>query len=206
MIAWTVRAAIECPELTHTFVISDGEHIRNIGQQYGAQVIVEPKKLGGARTYNHEIMSFALNRITALGIKPDILLWLQPTSPQRTARDISKALSLFNNPEVDAVNSVCESDNKLLKSFIRKDGYLRFLSSEPWPFILRELLPKTYMSNGAIMAIRAKVFKKTERLYAERLVPYVMSAERSIDIDYKEQALQAERQMRRDKNTLVRPN
>ena len=202
MIAWSVRAATECLQVTHTFAISDGSEILAIAQRYGARTIQEPDELGGDSVANHQVIQYALNHIQSQGIEPDILVYLQPTSPQRTTDDITRSLKLFADIKTQAVISVYETDNKFLKSFLIEDGELQLLSKEPWPMMPRSLLPKTYMANGAIMAIRTEAFRKSNNLFTSHTVPYVMLAERSIDIDFHDQALQAETQMKKEGRKL----
>jgi len=205
MIAWSVRAAVECPIVMHTFAISDGAGILKIAEQYGAQGILEPKRLGGDQVKNWQVMDYALRHIRSLGIEPDILVYLQTTSPQRTSNDIRRTLAHFDSPRIGGVISVSETDNKFLKSFLVRDGILELLSDAPWPTMLRSDLPRTYMINGAIMAVRARIYDRHHRLFVPRTASYVMPAERSIDIDYREQAVQAERQMRKDRRKISRP-
>src|SRR3989304_4241261 len=122
MIAWSVRAAVECPIVMHTFAISDGAGILKIAEQYGAQGILEPKRLGGDQVKNWQVMDYALRHIRSLGIEPDILVYLQTTSPQRTSNDIRRTLAHFDSPRIGGVISVSETDNKFLKSFLVRDG------------------------------------------------------------------------------------
>lgn len=202
MISWSIAAALECPAIQHVFVISDGANIRKVSEKYGAKVIVEPRRLGGDSIANHQVLSYANRHIRAMGIQSDIVMYLQPTSPQRNASDLAATLAIFQRRNIQAVTSVYEVENKFLKSFLIQKGKLRFLGDKPWPIMLRSLLPRTFMCNGAIFAIRTKVFTRVNSLFAPHTVPYIMPAERSIDIDYPDDARRVSTQMKKEGRTI----
>ena len=114
---------------------------------------------------------------------PDIVVLLQPTSPLRTAEDIDNAINLFINEKVGAVISVTEGDNKSLKSFFMENGILRGVVNNEFPFICRQSLPKTYLSNGAIYVISEKEFQKNKKLFSKKTLGFFMEKERSVDLD-----------------------
>ena len=55
-----------------------------------------------------------------------------------------------------------------------------------YPFMRRQDLPKTYMSNGAIYIVKVSDFLKNDSFYTAKTISYVMSGARSLDIDTKE--------------------
>ena len=61
------------------------------------------------------------------------------------------------------------------------------------------------MFNGAIVAIYTRVFDRTGVLFAPKSVAYMMPAECSVDIDYKEHIIKAIKQMRQAGRKLLKP-
>src|SRR3989304_580837 len=88
MIAWSVRAAVECPIVMHTFAISDGAGILKIAEQYGAQGILEPKRLRGDQVKNWQVMASAFRHIRRRDIFHDTATSRNSTPSQRTSNDI----------------------------------------------------------------------------------------------------------------------
>ena len=83
-----------------------------------------------------------------------------------------------------AVISVNELEKKYLKTFVTEgSGYLKGAVSNKYPFMNRQQLPSIYMPNGGVFAITRKEFMKTGQLFSNKTVPYIMTAEKSLDLD-----------------------
>lgn len=114
----------------------------------------------------------------------DNIILLQPTSPLRTASHIDEAFEFFEKEKTDSIISVCECDNKILKAFINDEkGYLKGICNNDYPFMSRQKLPKTYISNGAIYILKIKTFLTNPHFLQEKTKCYLMDEKSSIDID-----------------------
>ncbi len=114
-----------------------------------------------------------------------IIIYLQPTSPLRTAHDVNEALNLYlSNPNCVSVISVVEVEKSPFKSFVLNDaGFLQSLFDEKLSNYRRQDLTKTYTPNGAIYIFSLKKFKENGGIPSNGGKPYVMPKDRSIDID-----------------------
>ena len=115
----------------------------------------------------------------------DWVFVLQPPSPLRRTSDLTGALDLALAHKPTAVISVCEAPNSHpLKLKVIEDGMI-----EPYDPNWREGLrrqdftPKVYKTNGAIYLVRRDVLMERNSLWGDRVLPFVMPPERSIDID-----------------------
>ena len=89
--------------------------------------------------------------------------------------------------DATALISVQVIDNKILKAFKKKeDGFLEGVSHNTYPFICRQDLPETYMSNGAIYIIKKDCFIRNESLLTDKTISFLMNSKKSIDIDCQE--------------------
>jgi CMP-N,N'-diacetyllegionaminic acid synthase len=111
---------------------------------------------------------------------------LQPTSPLRGAEHIDEATALLrSNPGCESVLSVVEPPHvfhplKALKA--TADGLVPFVPS-PSPAFGRRDLPQSFAVNGpAVAVVRPSAIARGE-MYGHPIVPYVMPADVSIDID-----------------------
>jgi CMP-N-acetylneuraminic acid synthetase len=126
-----------------------------------------------------------------------IILYLQPTSPLRTAAHIDKALADMMRGNAPGVVSVVELMRSPFKSFrIDAKGYLQALFSEAETNLNRQALPRTFAANGAIYAFRASKFLEKRGFPSNGSLPLVMSEEESIDIDSQDDLLEAEQIIR----------
>ena len=200
LIVWSIEAALGSKHIDRVVVSSDDKQILETAKTYGSEVVVRPKKISGDNSPYELLIQHVLKELKKKnGYFPDLLVYLQPTSPLRTADDIDKALELFFVKKADAVISVYALDKKYLKSFIAgKNGFLVSAFNNRFSFANRQDLPDVFMPNGAIFAIKTDIFLKRKQLFALKTIPYIMSVERSIDIDTLDDLKRAEKNLKID--------
>jgi N-acylneuraminate cytidylyltransferase len=184
LIAWTIESALSAG-IDRVFVSSDSEEILDVAKKYGAETIVRPLELSGDKISADIALWHTLEQLKKTEkFIPDMAMLLQPTSPLRGSEEVKNALKLLaKNKTATALISVCEADNKYLKSFLLdKKNHMHGVHNDKFPFTSRQLLPKLYMPNGAIYIIKEKAFKK-KSLFTDKTIPYIMPKERSVDID-----------------------
>jgi CMP-N,N'-diacetyllegionaminic acid synthase len=115
---------------------------------------------------------------------PEIILFLQPTSPLRTKEDINNALELYLNKDCESVVSVHESQESPYWNLTIKNQFIEPLFGwEHFKGKRRQDLPITYSLNGAIYITSKKKFLENGSFFNKKTLPYIMPMERSIDID-----------------------
>lgn len=115
----------------------------------------------------------------------ECLVLLQPTSPLRTLADLDAACDLLEArwEDADAVVSVYEiSEPHPYKAQVFRDGYLRSLLGHKLA-TPRQLLPKTYVPNGAFYVGKLTVYEKEETFIPARSVPLLMPETASLNLD-----------------------
>jgi len=194
LLVWTITAALKSKLVNRIVVSSDDEKILKVASKFGAEPIKRPKAIAGDKSPFNLLIFHALDYLKKKEkYIPDVLVYLQPTSPLRDSKDIDKALSLLKG-EVASVISVYEVDNKFLKSFIIDGkGFMRGVSNNQFPFMNRQDLPKIFMPNGAIYIVKKEFFMKTGKLFSDKTVPFIMSNKKSLDIDSMEDLKKAEK-------------
>lgn len=60
------------------------------------------------------------------------------------------------------------------------------ISNNKYPFMRRQDLPKTYMSNGAIYIIKVDKFLENNSFFTDKTISFIMDEIKSLDIDTKE--------------------
>ena len=190
LIAWTIEASLNSKYITKTVVSSDSKEILKIAKEYGADFLKRPGLLANDTASSESVVAHALESIEE---KFNFIVLLQPTSPLRKTEDIDNSFEKLFRENVTALISVCETDNKILKAFKENEkGFLEGLSNNKYPFMRRQDLPKTYMSNGAIYIVKVSDFLKNNSFYTDRTISYVMHGDSNLDIDTKDDLKKAE--------------
>ncbi len=181
LIAWTIEASLGSKYIINTIVSSDSDEILDVAKNYNSDILKRPDELATDISSSEVVVKHVLESIEE---KFDYVALLQPTSPLRDTNDIDNAFEKLFSSEANALISVCEYDNKILKAFKEnKFGYIEGISNNKYPFMRRQDLPKTYISNGAIYIIKVEEFLKNESFFTDKTISYEMNLEKSLDID-----------------------
>lgn len=188
LIAWTIEAAQKSKYIDKVIVSSDDDKILSVGSKFQAQPIKRPAHLATDTAAPEPLIFQVMNHLKKKeNYVPEIIVYLQPTSPLRDTEDINASIEMVLNKKATAVISVYELEKKYLKIFITgKSGYLKGPINDSYPFMNRQQLPSVYMPNGAVYVISRKEFVKTRQLFSNKTVPYIMTAEKSFDLDTKD--------------------
>ena len=172
LIRWTIDAAIDSGVLDRIIVSTDDHEIAQVARECGAEVpFMRPDALSGDTATSASMISHA---VEALDFDGTVVL-LQPTSPLRTANDITNCLTLHRQHKRQIV-SVTETKIHASWMFGLEDGDKLVVSSPV--ATQRQNGRKRYIPNGAVY-----VFEASTGLDFNNAVGYVMPADRSIDID-----------------------
>ena len=184
LLAYSVEAAIQSQVFEEIMVSTDSAYYADIARSYGAEVPflrseVNSSDSAGSWDMVQEVLDF----YRFAGTQFDSFCLLQPTSPLRSGEDIKRAYDIYVSRKAVAVVSVCEADHSplwcghlgekdSLNGFIRESNAKRRQAYDPF-----------YRINGAIYIVGVDEFEKDRFIYREGSYAYVMSREKSVDID-----------------------
>jgi len=194
LIAWTIEQALNSKYIDRVIVSTDDLEIAEISKKYGAEVpFIRPKELAQDDTPTIDVVFHTLDYFENKGEKFDIIILLQPTSPLRETSDIDRALEMFiNNEDALSLVSVKENEHPPFWSLKLKKNFLKPLFEEKFFFKRRQELLQSYMPNGAIFIAWVDTLKEYKTFYTPKTIAYIMTPEKSIDIDTKFDFLLAE--------------
>ena len=185
LIAWSIEAAKGCAAISRVVVSSDDDEILAVAKEWGAETLKRPEELATDTAGAKPVLAHAVGEFAKEGPLPRFVVYLQPTSPLRTSKHLTDAFAaLAANPEADALISVYEIDNSVLKaSLVGEDGFLTYASKPEFANMNRQKLPKLYQPNGAIYIMTAAGLAEHPRFDGEHTLPFVMSEAESADLD-----------------------
>ncbi len=185
LIVYTIESSLNCKFINRTVVSTDCEEIEKISIKANAKVIKRPNYLARDDSKTIDVIKHTLAVLEKEeNYSPDVIVMLQPTSPLRNLEDIKNAIELFYKESCASVISVTEKNPYW--NFKIENDYLNPLFG--WVYLIdkrKQDMPKTYAVNGAIYITTKKNLYKNNSFFNERITPYIMPQERSIDIDEK---------------------
>jgi CMP-N,N'-diacetyllegionaminic acid synthase len=185
LIAWTIEAALRCRDVDRVVVSTDDDEIAAVARAQGAEVpFMRPPELAEDSTPTMPVIVHALRWLEAeQGYVPDAVVLLQPTSPLRTADDITGVVALARERSADSVISVSLAwSHPHLAKRIAGDGRLEDFIAHPKVDRRQDLEP-VYSLNGAIYLARRAALLENQTFYGPNTYAYVMPPERSLDVD-----------------------
>jgi CMP-N-acetylneuraminic acid synthetase len=185
LIAYSIAAAQGAMAVDRTMVSTDDAEIAEIGRGLGAEVRMRPAALAADDTPTRDVLQHVVGELAAEGYKPDAVLTLQPTSPLRTPRHIDGAAALFAaDSGADSLVS-CIGVPHIFhpRSIMWKDaaGYLVPFLDDKHPTRRQDKEP-VFARNGAAIYI-TRTDRLKDYVFGGKLLPYMMDAESSVDID-----------------------
>ncbi len=182
LIAYTIESAKQSMYIDTVIVSTDDVDIQRISEDYGASVpFLRDAKIASDEATTISVVVDAVERLKEKEQIFDAVVLLQPTSPLRTTEEIDVAIDVFFQNEMKGVVSVnvAEVSPFLLRTI--KGSQLQRIISEN-STIRRQDMPTYYEVNGAIY-INAISDIKESLSFNDNPIPYIMSCERSVDID-----------------------
>lgn len=185
LIAYTIEAAKLSSYVSEVYVSSDDAEILSISQALNCRLVTRPVIYAGDdATAVDVVRHFLRDAVPDLASENPYVVYLQPTSPLRTAAHIDAAIAMMLAERKKTLTSVVELDKSPFKSFtIGADGTLSALFDEKLSNLGRQALPKTYAANGAIYIFDCASFLDRGEFPTNGGVPFLMSNADSVDID-----------------------
>ncbi len=167
-------------------VSSDDDEILNVAENWGANFIVKrPIEMADDKAPKVPAIQHCIKTVEEkLGLKFDIVVDLDATSPLREVTDISNAVELLENRNVSNILTGYISRRSPYFNLVElnQDGFVN-LSKPNAEIYRRQDSPICYDLNGSIYVWqRDKLFETISIIHPDTLL-YEMPYERSIDID-----------------------
>lgn len=184
LISYTIEAALNSGVFSKVMVSTDSEEYAEIAIKYGAEVpFLRSASTSSDNASSWDVVKEVLSKYRLRSDKFDMFALLQPTSPLRNAIDIRNAYDIYIRKNAKAVVATCEMEHSpqwcnILPENYSMDGFLSQNSN-----LQRQKLDTYYRINGSIYMVNVESFLEDTNIYQEGSYAYVMSTEKSVDID-----------------------
>lgn len=178
----TVDAARDCSRIDAIFLSSEDAEVLSAGEKMGCLPVRRPMALAQDDSSANDVVLDFFSQVPLAN--EDLILYLQPTSPLRTAVHLNDALDRLALEGAGGLVSVAELEKSPFKAFrLDAEGRLESLFGEKYSNYGRQQLPRTYMPNGALYIFSKRLFLERGGFPSNGSLPYIMSGAESLDID-----------------------
>ena len=182
LIAWTIEETAKSQYLDRCVISTDDTEIADIARKYGGDVpFMRPAELAQDGTPSIDVVLHVVNEIPGY----DYVVLLQPTSPLRTANDIDDGIMFCLSHGAESCVGIVEATESpyWMYNLDKENKMSAIISLSEEKKYQRQKLPKAYSLNGALYIDHVRFLREKRTLVAENTIGYIMSREKSCDID-----------------------
>ncbi len=182
LVAYSIQAALRARLVDRVVVSTDDTEIGAISQQYGAEVVWRPADISGDSASSESALLHALEYLSLTeGYQPDLLAFLQCTSPLTQAEDIDGTIQALLDAGADSGLAVIPFHYFLWQNDPSGDAIGLNHSKTVRP--LRQEREAQYLETGAVYVMRVPGFLQAQHRFFGKTALYQMPAERRLEID-----------------------
>lgn len=187
LIAYTIEAALGAKCIEKVIVSTDDDDIAKIAKEFGAWVpFMRPAELATDDSQARDTYLYVMERLEKeYGLDKEKFMVLLPTAPLRTSKSIDEAYRIFIEKKATTLVSCRKAPYPPSWLFLEQDGKLiNYIKNSKDIVKNRQENKQYYIPNGAIYILDYKLLKTEGTYYCDNTIPFVMSEEESVDIDY----------------------
>lgn len=182
LIAHTIQAALAAPAVTRLVVSTDDPEIGSVAERYGAEVVWRPADISGDQASSESALLHVLDHLhTTEGYQPDLLVFLQCTSPLTSSTDIQAAIQVHLDQAADTTLSATPFHYFLWRE--DEQGETQGINHDKHFRPLRQERPPQYLETGAIYIMDVPGFLQTRHRFFGKTALYIQPPERVLEID-----------------------
>ncbi len=191
LLAWSIEAALAAACVERVFVSTDSPEIASVASAWGAETIMRPAAISGDTASSESALLHALDYLRGHNApRPEILVFLQCTSPFTSAEDIEGTVAALLEQKADSALSVTPFGHFLWR---KGDAGANGINHDGKTRLRRQDLPPQYLENGAVYAMRTACFEREKTRFCGKTALFVSQGEeKSLEIDTAGEFFQAE--------------
>lgn len=181
LIAHTIEQAKRSRYVTRVMVTTDSHAIADIAKQFGAEVLIRPQAISGDTATSESALLHCLDELRATeGYEPDLVCFLQCTSPIRTEIDIDEAIEQLRRENADSLLTVSPSHRFLWRNSPAGAVPINYdAAKRP----RRQDMEPQYIENGSFYLFKPELLIRESNRLGGRIAFHVMSDAAAHEID-----------------------
>jgi N-acylneuraminate cytidylyltransferase len=191
LIAWTIEVALAARSVDRVIVSTDGNDIAAISKEFGAEVIMRPAEISGDLASSESALLHVLQSLQEREeYSPEVVAFLQCTSPLTMPEDIESTISLVAEKNYDSAVSMIP-----FHYFIWREGpagQMEGVNHIATRRLMRQEREPEYLEVGAVYTMRSAGLLEHKFRFFGRIGRYLLPAERAFEIDDPEDWARAE--------------
>ncbi|GIZ12200.1 acylneuraminate cytidylyltransferase [Pseudomonas sp. NCCP-436] len=182
LLAWSIFAAIEARHVDRVIVSTDDAEIAAVARDYGAEVVLRPAEISGDKAPSEAALMHVLDHLAQQDCHPELLVFLQATSPLRRGMDVDGTIESLRAEQADSCFSAC-AEHFTGRWRRTSEGSVEPVNFRPRSRPMRQDYPLEYLENGSIYVMRPELLRRTGSRMGGRITVYPMNPVQSLQLD-----------------------
>ncbi|MFH1760571.1 MAG: acylneuraminate cytidylyltransferase family protein [bacterium] len=188
LIAYSIETGLKCKLINRLIVSTESEEIARVAEKYGAEVpFMRPPELARDNSPEWNVWRHIVQKMTLDSNygERDIFVSLPPTSPFRSAEDVSSCITFLQNSDADIVITVRSASRHPSFNMVvfDKDNYARIAQPPEKTITRRQDAPAVYDMTTAVYVTRPEYIIRSNSIFEGRVKALILPEERALDID-----------------------
>lgn len=181
LVAHSILQARRSKFIKQVFVSTEDSEIAKVVKQYQAEVVERPLALANDKATSESVLLHVLDYLKKQGEPdPDLVVFLQATSPLRKADDIDRAIEKIIADEADSLFSACRDKGLFWRL---KDGQINPINYDFKNRVREQDMGIQYRENGSIYVFKPAILRQYNNRLGGKIAVYEMSLFCSFQID-----------------------
>jgi N-acylneuraminate cytidylyltransferase len=182
LIAYNIEQALRARLVSRVVVSTDDAEIAAVSKNFGAEVVWRPLEISGDSASSESALLHTLDHLReSEDYQPDIVAFLQCTSPLTLAEDIDGTIQALIDEGADSSLAVIPFHYFLWQ--LKDNGDVVGINHDKGVRLLRQERVPQYLETGAVYAMHADGFSQAKHRFFGRTAMYIMPHERRLEID-----------------------
>lgn len=182
LIGYTIKAALKSKYSLRIVVSTDDNEIANVSRTYGAEVVMRPTAISTDSARSELAILHVLEYLKKNeAYNPDLVVFLQCTSPLTLPEDIDGTISALIENDADSAIAVAPFHYFIWKAKDNKE-IIEVNHNKNFRPMRQEREPE-YIETGAVVVMKTDGFLKSQHRFFGKTSYYIMPKERCLEID-----------------------
>lgn len=181
LVAHSILQARKARGISRVIVSTEDKQIAKVARKFGAEVVWRPWKLASDQASSEEALLHVLGELKKQeGYEPDLVVFLQCTSPVREPKDIEQAIQTLLAQKADSLFSACRNYGLIWE---RRKGKFYSLNYDYRRRKREQKMAPQYRENGSLYVFRPEILKRYRNRLGGKVAIYEMDFWKSFQVD-----------------------
>jgi N-acylneuraminate cytidylyltransferase len=197
LLAWSIEAAFASRHVQRVVVSTDDLEIAAVAKKYNAEVVCRPAEISGDNASSESALLHVLDTLLATDCyEPDIIVFLQCTSPLTAVEDIDGTIEKLLTEKADSAFTAATFHYFLWRE--GGDGNAIEVNHDIRVRLMRQQRQQDFIETGAVYVMKAAGFRAAGHRFFGKTVLYAIPESRCWEIDEPFDLVVAESLMRKE--------